>query len=427
VHFGVLFFLRVGTGGAAPRPDDAVAVRSGSIEGEDDREVIRSSLRARPLLVACGAGVSLSLLLGAGPARADDDPADGLMVIAQAAAEGAAAAANQALARNASAGMSELGKVAAVMELPAAKPTARKKAPVVQQAGSLSWAGWRSGAAGKEAENGSFGQWRGEPLGVVGVWADSSLEAQRDLDAVDAYADYDGDMDVAVGGLVRGETWQQAADGAFVDRWTTAMRNLKAKRAGKGTTYVRIAHEFNGDWMPWGMTSKDLAAYKAGYRLYASIVRKEFPQARLTWSPNGGNHTDVSIDELYPGNDVVDVIGPDIYDGFPDVTSPALWKQSSSMWSTADSPRGLAAWQQYAARKGKPLALPEWGLPYGDHPEFIKGVHSLLSEYAASPGKVKNAGRVVYDVYFNVEDKFKIYQGPNTSAGAAYAALTWGS
>jgi beta-mannanase len=234
-------------------------------------------------------------------------------------------------------------------------------------------------------------------------------------------------MDVAVGALVKGDTWQKAAAGAYVQRWTTAMRNLRAKRAGKGTTYVRIAHEMNGNWMAWGVNASNLAAFKAGYRLYASIVRKEFPQARLTFSPNGGNHSNVSIDQLWPGNDVVDVIGPDIYDGYPNVTSQAIWNSVSTQWSAPGSPSGLAAWLQYAAGRGKPVALPEWGLPSGDDPAFIQGVHDQLAAAAARPGTSGNAGRVVYDCYFNAEDKFKIYSGPNTSAGATYAKLVWGS
>ena len=47
-------------------------------------------------------------------------------------------------------------------------------------------------------------------------------EAQTSLSAVADYDAFVGDLDVAVGGLVRGETWQEAATGAFVPRWTEA-------------------------------------------------------------------------------------------------------------------------------------------------------------------------------------------------------------
>jgi len=284
-----------------------------------------------------------------------------------------------------------------------------------------------SGAAGEETLDGTFGAFRRKPIGLVGAWADQSEYAQTMLGSVDDFSRFNGQMDIAVGGLVRGETWEDAAAGKFVPRWTTAARRLKALRGGKGTTYVRIAHEANGDWMAWGITSKNLEAYKKGYRLYASIIRKEFPQARLTWSPNGGNHTDVSIDEQWPGDDVVDVIGPDIYDFDPDPTTASSWQTESTAWLTPQSPTGLEAWLAYAARRGKPFAMPEWGLASGDDPVWIRSVHDVLAAHAAPRGSRNVAGKVVYDCYFNAEEKFKLLHGPNTRAAAAYAALNWGS
>ena len=373
----------------------------------------------------------LTSFLTTSPAFGALDVPDAVLAVGAAAAGGAGDAATGAIAESAYAGMSELGRVAASLDLPAAAtPT---KAAAVSPAPSWAWDGWRSGASGVEAEDGTFGTWRGKPVQAVSVWADGPEQAQTEMTPVDRYADYVGDMDVAVGGLVRREagqapeTWKDAAAGKYVARWTTAMRTLRAKRAGKGTTYVRIAHEMNGDWMAWGMNAASLKDYIAGYRLYASIVRKEFPEARLTWSPNGGNHTNVSIDQMYPGNDVVDVVGPDIYDGWPDATTPAIFKQVANTWLTPQSPRGILAWQQWAARHGKPLGLPEWGLTHGDQDAFIVGVHDVLAKYAGQKGRVSNAGRFVYDVYFNAEQQFKLLNGTNPKSSAAYKARIWGN
>jgi Glycosyl hydrolase family 26 len=392
---------------------------------------VRAGLRrhTRFGVLTCGFVACLGIVAGATPGIAAVTAVTGLpdttLTVGAAAAAGAGDAADQAMAEAVLAGMVELGRVAAGIEVP--RPKKATPEPTVRAAPRWTWDGWASGVAGRASDSTDFGAWRGEPIGAVAVWSDTDAEAQTSLSAVAAYDAFVGDLDVAVGGLVRGETWQEAATGAFVPRWTEAMRNLRAMRAGKGITYVRIAHECNGDWMAWGVNATNLAAYKAGYRLYASIVRKEFPEARLTWSPNGGNHTDVSIDQLYPGDDVVDVVGPDIYDGYPSVTSTAIWKSAATDWSSPATPRGLAAWQQWAARRGKPVALPEWGLPYGDHPDFIQGVHDVLAAHPAAKGAVGNAGRFVYDVYFNAENKFKIYQGPNTSSGTMYRSLTWGN
>jgi len=385
-------------------------------------------LRARTAAVACGTAVVVSTVTvagcgGSGPVDVQSSAAAGGQVAAGSAQvpPGSARATADTVSRSVVDGVTELGRVAAgLRELPGVK------APSTL-ARSWSWNGWRSGASGMEALDGTFGKWRGKPVTAVSVWCDGPESLQTNLDAVDAYQNYVGDMDVAVGGLVRGETWKQAAAGKYVARWTKAMRTLRAKRKGKGTTYVRIAHEMNGDWMAWGMNASTLKYYIKGYRLYASIVRKEFPEARLTWSPNGGNHTNVTIDQMYPGDDVVDVIGPDIYDGWPDVTSAAVFNETATLWLTPGSPRGILAWQSWAEEKGKPLALPEWGIIHGDHPDFIIGVHDVMARYAGQKGKVSNAGRFVYDVYFNAEDEFKLVGGDNPKSAAAYKARTWGN
>jgi hypothetical protein len=342
---------------------------------------------------------------------------------------GAGEAAQRVMADRVAGGMAELGRVAVSLEMPAS-PGAGKPGAAVPGAGpgrpGGPWNGWKSGASGHEAADGSFAAYRGKELGIVGTWGDTTAEAQAALDSVDTYGGRNVDLDIAVGGLVKGESWEQAAAGAYADRWTTAMRNLRAKRAGKGITYVRIAHEMNGDWMPWSVNSGNVGAYKQAYRLYASIIRREFPEARITWSPNGGNHTDVSIDDMYPGGDVTDVIGPDIYDGYPNVTSDAVCKESTEKWASPESPHGLAAWRDYARQKGKPIALPEWGLAYGDYPEYIRCVNSIISASPAASGPGSNAGRFVYDIYFNSEEKFKLVNGPNPQSSAVYKTLSWG-
>jgi hypothetical protein len=370
-------------------------------------------------VVACGTAVVLAGCSATSGTTAAVDLDRPLMSVGTAAAPGAGDAATEAMVQDAVAGATELGRVAAVM-------TDFGK-PQSSLARSWTWDGWRSGASGEEAADGSFGTWRGKPVEAVSVWCDGPASLQTNMDAVDRYRDYRGDMDVAVGGLVRGETWKQAAAGRFAARWTKAMRTLRAKRLGKGTTYVRIAHEMNGDWMAWGMNSKSLKDYIKGYRLYASIVRKEFPEARLSWSPNGGNHTDVSTDKQYPGDDVVDVVAPDIYDGWPDTTSAAIFRENAKKWLTPESPTGIIAWQIWAERRGKPLGMPEWGIIHGDHPDFVIGVHSVMSQHPGLKGKVSNAGRFVYDVYFNADDEFKLLGGANPKAAAAYKARTWGN
>jgi hypothetical protein len=393
---------------------------------------VRVRLALPPVALAVAGYLLATLAAGTAPAAASPtvvhgvpEASEAVLSLGSAAALGAGSAASDVLAdRVEKVGIALGGAVVTVRPAGVATTTTTL---VSSSALTWTWKGWVSGASGPETLGSSFGAFRGEPVGLVGVWADRGAETQTRMASVGEYAGFNGEMDVAVGALVKGETWEEAAAGQFVARWTTAVRNLKAMRAGKGTTYIRIAHEMNGDWMVWGVTSKNLQAYKKGYRLYASIVRKEFPQARLTWSPNGGNHTDVSIDDLWPGGDVVDVIGPDIYDFDPDPTTAGSWSKETNKWLTAHSPTGLDAWRQYAAKRGKPIALPEWGLASGDDPGWITKVHDAMARYAAGHGSRQAAGRFVYDCYFNAEQSFKLLNGPNTAAADAYAKLVWGS
>jgi hypothetical protein len=317
---------------------------------------------------------------------------------------------------------------------PSGKPGAPAKAstPAVRPAAATTpiGRGWHSGASGDTAQNGSFGNWRGKPLQIVGTWADTSGAAQTRVDVLDAYSGWNGDVDVATGGLLAGESWSAAANGAYMSRWTQAVRNIRAKRAGKsGTTYIRFAHEMTGDWFNWKVNSGNVSAFKTAWRMYFAMVRREFPQAKLVFSPNEGNHSGVPFDQIWPGDGYVDVLGPDIYDGFPYKSSQSLW--DSALTVTNDGPQGLTTWLAFAKSHHVPLAFPEWGLREVDDPVFVKGIHDFLASCAPRAGDTDLSGKCIYDIYFNLSfggsSSYLIYGGPNTKAPPVYRSLTWGS
>ena len=291
-------------------------------------------------------------------------------------------------------------------------------------------AGWHSGASGESASSGMFGTWRGKPIQVAATWGDTSADDQTRVTSLDAYNGFDGDMDVAIGALAPGDTWAQAAQGAYVERWRAAVRSIAARRSGKaGTTYVRFAHELNGDWFDWKVRPGDVDAFHTAWRLYRGILAQEFPAAKLVFSPSNGSHNGVPVEQLWPGDDVVDVVGVDFYDGWPDITSQADWDANLNTMQGAD-PYGVGSWQSFAARHGKPLSFPEWGLRAGDHPAFVQGMHDFLAAHAAQPGSTDVAGKVVYDVYFDIanggDGAFMITSGANPRAAALYRSLSWG-
>ncbi len=92
--------------------------------------------------------------------------------------------------------------------------------------------------------------------------------------------------------------------------------------------------------------------------------------SRYDWCPGWGPQ-DSPADLAYPGDDVVDYIGLDVYD----------FKHEGSVeerWNTfyLKAPFGLEWHRDFAARHGKPMSYPEWGVGnFGDNPYFIQQMH----------------------------------------------------
>lgn len=87
--------------------------------------------------------------------------------------------------------------------------------------------------------------------------------------------------------------------------------------------------------------------------------------------------------KIYPGDDVVDVVGVDAYG----------WKDSDAV----DGPGGITQWMKFARDHGKRFALPEWGVHSGadgagDNPEFVARVMTALKA---------DADNVAYASYFD--------------------------
>jgi len=311
-----------------------------------------------------------------------------------------------------------------------------------QAAGGAGSRGWASGASGPGVADGSFAGWRGSPVTVAATWNDGDAASQTDLPTLKGeFKDWSGDLDVAVGGteLGSGESYAQAAQGAYVQRWTTMAQNLQTARGDKpGTTFVRPFHEFNGNWYEnWFVTPDRLEDYKKSFRLMAQTVRANCPRCKIVWSPgNGGSTGAARIADAWPGDDVVDVVGVDTYNanGNTRVTDPQSWQEY--LGATNDGqPVGPEAWRQFAASHGKPISFPEWGLNSGggggDDPQFIQGMHDWMAQNAATAGDPNLAGKVLYDVYFNIamgdNTGFVIKDGPNPQAGKLYTSLRWGN
>jgi hypothetical protein len=326
-------------------------------------------------------------------------------------------------------------------------PTART--PAVPLTGSTV-GGWYAGASGTGVTNGKFGKWLGQPVTIAATWADQDDYAQRKLPTLTKeFKNWKGALDLAVGGTVlkSEENYAAAAKGAYDARWKEAAKTLAASRKGAvGPTFVRPFHEMNGDWYDnWTVTTKNSADFKKAFARYAGILRQAMPTVYISWSPNYSDHTGLSIDYWYPGDDVVDCVAPDYYD---DGKSEArvdvdVWNKEADDHDWNRNPVGPEAWRQFAEKHGKPLCFPEWGLkPEGkgvDHPQWIKAFNAWMNKNANvstwTPGEPlpeEAAGTVLYSAYFNVrhkdKDGFTIYgSGANPKSAALFPKLTWGN
>lgn len=164
-----------------------------------------------------------------------------------------------------------------------------------------------------------------------------------------------------------------------------------AKGAGKWgkPLFIRFGHEMNGSWYPWSEwsdknrnqrrdpgeeTGNTALLYRRAYRNVAAMFRQHAPNAALVWCPNsgllGGQRRDV-YRPWYPGDDVVDWVGLDVYERGWTMPMPGahLWGGQFAFSLTHDAAddgstpqnESVNFYQTFAVEKNKPMMLCETG------------------------------------------------------------------
>jgi hypothetical protein len=298
--------------------------------------------------------------------------------------------------------------------------------------GSLSGLPWASGGT---ANPDGFETYRGRRLdvrtGYVTIrygWAEMTQ-----LGWVSNYV-IPGNQPVLAVGLVpesaRGQL-AQCASGAF-DPWIREIgQDIVAE--GAGNAILRLGWEANrmGDF-PWAVrVASDAGPFKGCFRRWVQVLRS-VPGQSFTFDWNMGSQGDLPyhVDQIYPGNDFVDIIGTQYYDRCPPALTQADWdKRYVLKNATNGSPYGLGRWLAYAKSKGKRLSVPEWGIggptdacdrPGIDNPFFIEKMYEFFSA---------NAGSIAYEAYFNGDmgtGSHQLYPpNANPMSSAQYKTL-WG-
>ncbi|KAG5192096.1 hypothetical protein JKP88DRAFT_251072 [Tribonema minus] len=84
-----------------------------------------------------------------------------------------------------------------------------------------------------------------------------------------------------------------------------------AKKDGRQIT-IRILHEFNGDWYPWGVfrNGNSIDQFKNAFRHVVSVMRSQGMPAKyqLSYNVKNANNNGTPLSAFYPGGDYVDQV-----------------------------------------------------------------------------------------------------------------------
>jgi hypothetical protein len=203
-----------------------------------------------------------------------------------------------------------------------------------------------------------FETWLGRRLDVVldflqtDTWAGMLGEAAWIADCWKALPDRR--LALAVPMLVNAgaPSLAQGAAGTFDHQFRDLAAALVA--GGYADAFIRIGWEFNGDWYRW--TARNATADFVGFWRRTALTMRGVPGARFRfdWNPTLG---DGPLEAAYPGDDVVDVIGLDVYNqSWPRLDSAIL------RWEYLMHRSGGLVWHRnFAAAHRKPRSFPEWG------------------------------------------------------------------
>lgn len=174
---------------------------------------------------------------------------------------------------------------------------------------------------------------------------------------------------------------------------------------------IRIGWEFNADWYAWSAMGRT-QDYINAFRRVSSIFKSVSPAFTIDWCPaNGFSAKNFPAEQAYPGDDVVDVIGLDLYNDYRwgdyknDPVKRWEWLKTFG--------HGLVWQQEFSTTHGKPMSLPEWGVNQDD-PYFIEQMYTWIMTHDFA-----------YVAYWNSNSAFAgaLSNNQYPNASAAYKRL----
>lgn len=184
---------------------------------------------------------------------------------------------------------------------------------------------------------------------------------------------------------------------------------------GLGDSILRLGWEFNGGWYTWRADTEDKAKAFAGYFRQIVQTMRAVPGAenlKFVWNPAMEPWWPYSPETAWPGDDVVDIVGIDVYDQswakdtypFPEGADEGeIAQRQEATWNRVtnnEKAMGLPYWAAFAKKHGKPMAIPEWGVclrkdGHGglDNPGYIEKMVQFIND---------PENNVYFECYFDV-------------------------
>lgn len=218
---------------------------------------------------------------------------------------------------------------------------------------------------------------------VVGFTDNATLEANDFV----FWLQWPGSRKIVVSQCLTEPGWNMvdAYSGGHDAEFDAAVANLLPYR--DRIMSIRIGWEFNvNNGYPWSQggsgTNQTPANYALAFARFARKFRSAMPGIPIDWCPLMDHP---AADPWYPGDDVVDIIGSDVY------VKQAFHANSFDV--ALDATSGLRWQESFASAHGKLMSIPEWGIDYTDGSVFIR----KMAEWMRRP----RVSRVLYQSYWN--------------------------
>ncbi|HMR29424.1 MAG TPA: glycosyl hydrolase [Geminicoccaceae bacterium] len=284
---------------------------------------------------------------------------------------------------------------------------------------------WKSGM---QCFTGAFESYRGRAVDIHSLYLGrsswSGVIGNLGGSSVARSAALPGEVAIALSMLMQGQSFGDCNAGRLDGTFKDIGKKLKADNLAEAI--VRLGWEANGTSYAWSIRSQG-EAYKSCFKRLVGILRKEAPKIRIEWSMRKDNGASVGVHQLYPGNDVVDIIGTSFYDRYPSTNNQSQW-DSAYRETKQGGPKGIGTWLDFAKSKGKKLALAEWAVSDGqpsssrDNAFFVEKVWQFLKS---------NSSAIAYEAYFNCVNTgagiYMIYPEKNNPQASAKYRQLWRS